>query len=307
MRRLVLLLLPWPVLLANRVAVVGEVLGIFLPTIAVVAALWGIRSVRRGREGRAVLAASLALVAVIGSVLPLSPLPQPAPVAGLVLASANLTSSNDGSVAAAGLIARSPDVLVTVETPRAPLQMLQARYANHVSGGPYALGGVNVFSDLPLTVLPSLPGTGLARSVVVAVGGPTPFTLVAAHIPRPWVRTFGLVRPRRGYEATPVVQQRLLRTFADGIAALEGPVVLAGDLNANDRGHGYRLLTQGLTDVMRSTWAAATSTKPAYIPLMLRIDHILVGGGWCGRSLGLVPLPGSDHDGIQAEIGPCPP
>ena len=302
-----LLLAPWVVLLASRVPLVGEVVGIFLPATALLAIAFGLRAATSRRQPMAAaLAASLALAGVTGTLLPRAPIPLPPPEGGVSLISANMTASNDGWLASGVLAALAPDVVVTLETPRVTLLELGTTYANRVGDSPRGLGGVNVFSDRPLTVLPPLPGTEGARSVIVQVGGANPFTLVAAHLPRPWLWGGGLEgASRRGYQATPLTQLRLVRAFADGIADLPRPVVVAGDLNLSDRGHGYRLLTRQLDDVMRTRWAAVTSTRAAYLPLLLRIDHVLVDG-WCGQARGLVPLPGSDHSGVAADLGPCP-
>jgi hypothetical protein len=40
---------------------------------------------------------------------------------------------------------------------------------------------------------------------------------------------------------------------------------------------------------------------------VVRIDHILVSRGWCGDGAGQVALPGSDHRGVLATVGPCLP
>ena len=40
---------------------------------------------------------------------------------------------------------------------------------------------------------------------------------------------------------------------------------------------------------------------------VVRIDHILVSRGWCDDGAGQVALPGSDHRGVLATVGPCLP
>jgi hypothetical protein len=78
----------------------------------------------------------------------------------------------------------------------------------------------------------------------------------------------------------------------------------------SDRGRArrpdYRLLVDGagLTDAMRDGWAGPTSVT-TWRAFLLRIDHLLVGPGWCGDAPRRFALPGSDHDGITATIGPC--
>ncbi|WP_108664644.1 endonuclease/exonuclease/phosphatase family protein [Euzebya rosea] len=317
MRTALALLLPWSILLLPRVPVVGELVGVLLPVIglaAAVAAVWVHRRRPPAVDGRAVptvvAAATLALACVAGTVLPWTPMDLDAPRGPTVeIVSANIRSANDGDAATDELLATGADVVVTVETPILAIEGLQAVYPHRTTALPRRLGGVTVWSRYPLQRLPDLDGLQEARSVVVRVDAPAPFVLVAMHLPRPWATSRGLVGDpphATRYEADLLTQQRLAESLAAGLADVEGPVVVAGDLNLTDRGYGYRQLTTVVDDVIRSSWALPTSTKPLFLPLRLRIDHIMVGGGWCGRSRGHVPLPGSDHDAIGAAVGPCP-
>ncbi|MGF1666562.1 MAG: endonuclease/exonuclease/phosphatase family protein [Acidimicrobiia bacterium] len=97
---------------------------------------------------------------------------------------------------------------------------------------------------------------------------------------------------------------RLIADLADHVAGIEGPVVVAGDLNANDRGVGYRtmVIDGRLRDAIRTGWASTTSLK--WWPLLLRIDHILTRG-MCSADADDVMLPGSDHRGLVVAIGSC--
>ena len=90
------------------------------------------------------------------------------------------------------------------------------------------------------------------------------------------------------------------------VAREPGAVVLVGDLNSTDRGRDYRLLVDDtrLTDAMRDGWAGPTSVT-RWRPLLLRIDHLMVGPGWCGDAARRFALPRSDHDGVTATVGPC--
>lgn len=312
MRLLLAFLVPWAVLLAPRVPLVGELVGVLLPVIGAFAALAALRRHRRmaGTAAPAagvVARASLALACVAGTIGPWMPVAGPRPDQPIVVVSANLLSTNDADEATRQLIATGADVLVTVETPTLALEGLAAAYPHRLAAPPRPLGGVNVWSTYPLRRLPQMAGTAEARTVTAWVEAPVPFRIIAAHLPRPWITSLGLVSDgvRRRYEANLLTQYRLVEAVATGLAATSGPVVLAGDLNLNDRGYGYRRLTGVLDDATRSQWGTATSTKPLFLPLRLRIDHILVGGGWCGAALPRVPLEGSDHEGVVAAVGPC--
>ena len=155
-----------------------------------------------------------------------------------------------------------------------------------------------MYSRFPVRLLdgtgPDLPG------LRVAVDAPTPFVLYAMHVPRPWWTGGG------SYQATPAEHRRLVVALADRVAREPGPVVVAGDLNSTDRGRDYRLLVDdtGLTDVMREGWTGPTSVTQ-WQAFLLRIDHLMVGPGWCGEGPRRFPLAGSDHDGITAGVGPC--
>ncbi|WP_298798739.1 endonuclease/exonuclease/phosphatase family protein [uncultured Pseudonocardia sp.] len=163
------------------------------------------------------------------------------------------------------------------------------------------LGGpdVAVFSRFPIRRLegpgPALPGL---RVQVDAPAGP--FVVYGLHVPRPWLTDEG------GYQATVAEHHAIMTALAARIAAEPGPVVVAGDLNSSDRGRDYRLLvgpTQ-LVDAARAGAVSYTSTGK-WLPLLLRIDHLLVGPGWCGEGARQIGLPGSDHRGVTATVGPC--
>ena len=315
----VALLLPWSILLLDRVPVVGELVGILLPVFGLAAACAAVWLHLRWRRSTGpgglpstvtVAAVTLALACVAGTVLPWTPLDlQPPRGQTVEIVSANIRSANDGDAATDELLATGADVLVTVETPLLAIEGLQAVYPYTSTALPRQLGGVNVWSRFPLQRLPDLDGLQEARSVVVRVEAPSPFVLVAVHLPRPWPTSRGLVgdapHPTR-YDADLLTQRRLAEALAAGLEGVEGPVVVAGDTNLSDRGYGYRQLTGVVDDVMRSTWALPTSTKPLFLPLRLRIDHLMVGGGLCAEALPRVPLAGSDHEGVSAAIGPCP-
>lgn len=293
------------VLLLTTVPMVGEVAGIGLPAVALGAAVVGLRR-HRDRRDIAAGCAAMAIVAVVGTILPWSPTDLPSPTGGATVGVANLTASNDGEEAAATLNLVHPDVLVTAETPVLAVEALRAAYPHTLSAG-RPLGGTNVYSVHPLRRLPQPAGLQRVKLVVIAVDAPQPFTLVAAHLPRPWWRTQGLVgmpdTPQ--YEASLVDQRDTVNALAEALGRIQGPVVLAGDLNMVDRGWGYRRVTALMDDAMRSSWTAPTSTKALFLPLRLRIDHILVGGGLCAQALDRVALAGSDHIGIQARVGAC--
>lgn len=188
------------------------------------------------------------------------------------------------------------DVLVVSEDIPRVDAALASTYPHHLSttGAP----AVGVYSRFPIRLLeppgPDLPG------VRVAVDAPSPFVLYGLHVPRPWWTGRG------AYQATAGEHHRLVAAVAAKLTREPGPVVVAGDLNSTDRARDYRLLVDGvgLTDAMRDGWTGPTSVTK-WRPFLLRIDHVLVGPGWCGDAARRFALPQSDHDGITATVGPC--
>ncbi|MCO1654587.1 endonuclease/exonuclease/phosphatase family protein [Pseudonocardia humida] len=292
-RAALLAALPWAWFpLRDWLGLVGDVLAIVLPVlVGLVAAATLVVGRRRG-----VLPAVSALLA--GTIAVLAPwTPADAgPVAagaGVSVASANVSGQ---ATAVPALLEAAPDVLVVVENNGYLDEDFAAAYPHsEFTWGDATLG---VYSRFPLRLLeepgPELPG------MVVAVDAPTPFVLYALHVPRPWWTARG------AYQATLAEHHELVETVAARAAREPGPVVVAGDLNSTDRGRGYRLLLDdaGLTDAVRDGWTGPTSVT-TWRAFLLRIDHLLVGPGWCGDAARRFALPGSDHDAITATIGPC--
>ncbi len=280
-----------------------EVVAVAIPVLGVAAvvllslAMW----TPRGRSLAAV-AVSTALMVAVSIVLPRLPEPGPGPTgSSITVASANVTGDNRlGGEVVETLTHLNADVIVLLEAnPHAlrAVASIDEVYPYVEVADELGLSRVMVVSRFPLErlALPNDLSTG--RLVEVAVAAPEPFTLVAAHLPRPW-------RSTSSTQATPEDQQRLIADLADHVAGIEGPVVVAGDLNANDRGVGYRtmVIDGRLRDAIRTGWASTTSLK--WWPLLLRIDHILTRG-MCSADADDVMLPGSDHRGLVVAIGSC--
>ncbi|GAA4926233.1 endonuclease/exonuclease/phosphatase (EEP) superfamily protein YafD [Actinomycetospora succinea] len=291
---LVLAALPWAWFpLRDELALVGDVLAIVLPVLAVIAA---VAAVVLGRWWGLVTAVSVLLAATVAVVGPWTP--QDAgvvrPGAGITVASANVTGTSSTVPA---LQAAGADVLVVVENDRRIDAALAAGYRFHVyAGGTPAVG---VYSRYPVRLLdapvPDFPGV---RAAIEAPGTTGPFVVYGLHVPRPWW-TGGF-----GYQSTPAEHHRLVEEVAARVAREPGPVVVAGDLNSTDRARDYRLLDDRMTDAMRDGWAGPTSVTQ-WRAFLLRIDHLFVSRGWCGDDAHRVDLPRSDHDGIEATVGPC--
>lgn len=290
----VLVALPWAWFgLRDASGVVGDSIAILLPVLVVPIA--GV-AVVIGRRRAALPAASLLLAGAVAVVTPWTPA-DAGPVAAasaMTVASANVTGMPSTLPALRDVHA---DVLVVAEDSKDVDGGLAATYPHHVSTTDEA-PSVGVYSRFPIRVL-EMPGPDLP-GLRVAVDAPSPFVLYALHVPRPWLTGRG------GYQATSEEHHRLVAAVAARAAREPGAVVLAGDFNSTDRGRDYRLLTgaTGLTDAMRDGWTGPTSVTTWRL-FLLRIDHLLVGPGWCGDASRRFVLPQSDHDGIAATVGPC--
>lgn len=246
---------------------------------------------RWGGAALAGLSWLLATVAVV--VLPWVPLDTGTPRGGLRVTAVNTLAEQTSPEAMAAAIERTaPDLVVVSEVGRRLDAILSRRYPHRV----HRLG-VAVFSTFPLRPPKAAPAG--QRGLRTEVDGPHgPLVLYALHLQKPGVRP-----------STVEVGLRTHRRVVDAVAAsVEGerlPVVLAGDLNLIDRSSGYRRLTGPLDDAMRAGWAQPTSLRATTRPLLARIDHILVEDSWCAAGSRMFGLPGSDHRGVTAAVGPC--
>ncbi len=287
---------PWSwFLLRDALGVVGDVVAVLLPVVVAAVVVGAALAARWRREWLVAAASALVLgvVAVVGPWLPADD-GTVAPGAAVTVGAANVMGVRTPGAA---LLAADPDVLVVSEYAPALGTALSDAYPYRETeqGGP----GVAVFSRLPIRLLegpgPALPG------MRVQVDGPAgPFVVYALHVPRPWLTDEG------GYQATVAEHHAIMTALVARVAAEPGPVVVAGDLNSPDRGRDYRFLVgpTHLVDAARSGAVSFTSTGK-WLPLLLRIDHLLVTPGWCADGSRQITLPGSDHRGVTAAVGPC--
>lgn len=244
----------------------------------------------------AVSTLALGLAAIVGPWLPQG---GDDPLHGLQLAAVNVSvEEREFSGAVVDLQRTGADVLVISEMwRREQVEAVGSLYEYSVRGEQNR--GVVVFSRWPLTPIDTAPDVVQRLGLAVEVTTPNEsFVLWALHLPRPWPQT------SENWNTSLRGHRSLIDELSAAVRNEPRPVVIAGDLNLPDRTSGYRELTSGLKDAMRSTWGGPTSLR--WAPLLLRIDHILIPGDWCADRSHRFSVAGADHRGVSSVIGACP-
>lgn len=156
-------------------------------------------------------------------------------------------------------------------------------------------GGTGLWSRLPLGSRGALPGFTFRHPVAEVEVEGAMVTVAAVHPRRPELRS------SRGW----VHEHEVLRAR---LAAVPDPVVAAGDFNATlDHLPMRRLGEDGFVDAADSAGAGLLRTWPLDLPggvPVLGLDHVLVRGGWRAVRTAVVPLGGTDHAALVAELRP---
>lgn len=179
------------------------------------------------------------------------------------------------------ILARAPDIVTLQEVSdsnRVILQDLSQAYPAQVFCDYASVGGVAVLSRWPATGQQlCLPGQGLTALQVMGPKGPV--WVASVHLHWPW----------------PFGQAPQARALMAELAALEDPVILAGDFNMVPWGWSVRGL-------IRAAGAQRVSgLQPTFLKrgIPLPIDHVAAPGG---GSFEVLPKLGSDHNGILARV-----
>jgi endonuclease/exonuclease/phosphatase (EEP) superfamily protein YafD len=300
------MLAPWTWFLGrDHLGTLGDLLAIALPWIAVGGLGLGVAIFVWRREVRwlAVLA-STALWAFFAVMGPRLPQGGGAPLNPVHIVAANVRVDNDTIVEGTqAAIDRGGDVIVVSEATASALATVRAAYPYVVTAFEPRVRNDNVVivgSRYPLTVTDPQWSTGRIVRVEVAAPSGT-FVLYGVHAPRPGSNG-------QGDRVTTFADHReFLGTLAHRAERETLPIVIAGDLNASDRMTAYRELAGPFTDAMRSDdWVGPTYAAGfLWDSLLLRIDHVFISPRWCASSSGRIDLPGSDHRGIEVNVGAC--
>lgn len=199
-----------------------------------------------------------------------------------------------------------PDVVVLLEYSDAAEEQLSA--AGVLAGYPHRVGtsvpgwakagyespsGTMVLSRHPAALVQTLP-TGMGQHVIRIHRPAGELTLVAAHPSNmlPGVDTW----------------LRDAETLTEAVVPLvdQGPLVVAGDLNAVPEHATYRRLLQrtGLRDAAQQAGTGWRPTFPAndVVPPLLAIDHVLVNDRVSAQVVRTFHVDGTDHLGLYAEL-----
>src|SRR3954454_9184207 len=156
--------------------------------------------------------------------------------------------------------------------------------------------GTGLWSRLPVTALPAVPGTAFAmpRARLDLPGGSS-VRVTAVHPTSP-VNDVSTSRWRRELTA--------LRQTIEGTP---GPQVVAGDFNATrDHAPFRQLLDVGLVDAADApgwtAWPGMTWPAHRFHPPLMRLDHVLVSTGLGVRDVDVVEIPGTDHRAVVARL-----
>jgi endonuclease/exonuclease/phosphatase (EEP) superfamily protein YafD len=211
--------------------------------------------------------------------------------------SSNVSDVNatPGALAEA-LLAEDPDVLVLLEYTPTMAQALEVagvreQLPNAAEDPRFGTAGSAIFSRLPMTSREVLHPGGAPMVAATVVLDAVPTQVVAVHTTQPLVDVAAL--------------QRQLGALAGLVGDATGPVVLAGDFNANSQTAGFRaILEAGGTDAARASgqgWSRSWPDRGRWFPVLL-LDHVVVAGGVGVHDLTLGPGHGSDHRYVVADI-----
>lgn len=291
---------PVPTRLVEATALVplGPVLASLLLLVAVLAL-----ATSRSRRWWAVVALALVLtVAHVGWQLPLvlGAVPEPEGSRVVVLAQNAEDADRDGLGAAFADV--RPDVVVLSDLTQELAQA--ARGAGAAAGLVHSTpqsSGTIVLSRYPLG--PPEPVTPDGSSLLVEVTVPTvgAVSLVAAHPAPPYVTPTW----RSDHAA-------VLDRVAAMVADPQGPVLVAGDLNAVlDHAPMRRLRDLGCQDAVVQanagwlpTWPAPRTVRRAglSLPPFAALDHVLTCHAGTTTGVRTVTVPGADHRGVVAVL-----
>jgi endonuclease/exonuclease/phosphatase (EEP) superfamily protein YafD len=216
----------------------------------------------------------------------------------LTVVSFNAHFANEDAARLAGyLAAENPDLVGVVELGAPMAKGLKAKLASlpHRVLLPGTVEGLGLFSRYPLELLHQRSGADAPDA--------WPAIIVRVHAPRGPV-TVALMHPPPPLRELAAEHAAQIADFGRRLAAIQGPVIAMGDLNATPWSAPYRRFRRetGLEAAYPS--ALGPASWPSELPVaLLPLDHVLARGfdlvsGTRGPDLG------SDHYPVLARLEP---
>jgi endonuclease/exonuclease/phosphatase (EEP) superfamily protein YafD len=221
---------------------------------------------------------------------------------GLRIVSANLRYGRADAVAVVGLAHDDADILAVQELTPDKADQIAAAGIDEIL--PYRVlraregaAGVGVWSRYPIEPAADYDDfwLGLITARVRIPGVPAETTVVTTHMSAPWPE------PIQGWRDD---LTRLATVLSEIGASSDGPVIVAGDLNATpDVLEFRRLLRNGYRDAAEQAGVGLTRTHPAdiRIPPLFAVDHILTYRCTASR-VRTVAIKDSDHRALVADL-----
>jgi hypothetical protein len=286
--------LPWAWFLVRDLGGVAQLVAVALPVL-VVATLVGlaIAAIDARKVAPLVVAASVAAFGWTTIIGPRSAQPAPAPRATVSIVSANVAGATAPAAVAETLSAVSADLVVALDTPPAARDALRDAAGDDMSF--LESGRFAVLSALPLRELPAAPDLSEQRVLRFLVEGRAGDFVVYA------VQAGGPLLDAALDDRLDFVERLRAAARSEDL-----PVVLAGNFNLSDRTTGYRELASSFRDAMRANTSASATLSAWFLePLVLRVDHLFTTRRWCAKESATFEVPGADHVGMVAAVGPC--
>jgi endonuclease/exonuclease/phosphatase (EEP) superfamily protein YafD len=170
-----------------------------------------------------------------------------------------------------------------------------AQYPYRVLLPTYQPDGIALFSKLPLTAERRLV-LGGRKAIQATLATPAgPVSILVVHTIAPVD------------DSSTAAWSRQMNAIKNVARDIDGPLIVAGDLNATPGNRAYAELADvgKVHDVLSATGSGYAMTWPAdrFLPPFVRPDHVLVGRGVSALDGYTVGVRGSDHRGIVADVG----
>ncbi|MCD6519748.1 MAG: endonuclease/exonuclease/phosphatase family protein [Anaerolineae bacterium] len=212
------------------------------------------------------------------------------------------------------ILRESPDLVALQELKKEHVRAIEAQLCQLYPYRDLRPGrdaeGMGILSRYPLQkVFLHLPAPAANPIQIALIAKDEPFWFINAHprIPRLRLRTSrGVPLPRvdtreRSFD---------FGTILELIEGLQGPAILAGDMNMTDQSQEYHLLPPHWHDVYRIVGWGPGLTFPIDAPFfglhfpfpLFRLDYIFYRGDWQPQRAWLGKMPGSDHRYLAAEF-----